>query len=42
MSLTFWVVQVASLYEVLGATTKLLPVLRPLKLEGSHTAKHVG
>lgn len=33
---------VASLYELLGDTTKLLPVLRPWKLEGSQTAKQVG
>jgi hypothetical protein len=33
---------VASLYELLGETTKLLPVLRPEKLEGSQTAKQVG
>jgi hypothetical protein len=33
---------VASLYELLGETTKLLPVLRPWKLEASHTAKQVG
>jgi hypothetical protein len=36
--------QLASLYELLGEGTKLLPVLRlePEKPDGSHTAKHVG
>lgn len=37
-----WPLHDASLNELLGDSTKLLPVLSPLKLDGSHTAKQVG